>query len=158
MKNFKGQIIDKCPLMAEVELIYKSKTKKEDRPLCTRSSDIYDYLLSVWNHNKIDFIEEMLVVCFNGGNQIIGWAKISTGSSRAVICDPKLVFQIALLHNASFIALAHNHPSGNHRPSDADKAITRRIKSAGDTLGIELLDHLIITDNSYYSFSDEGII
>jgi len=156
MKNYKGLEITKCPMMAEVEIIYKSKTKRDERPVCTRSSDIYKYLLSIWNHNKIDYVEEMVIVCFNSRNQAIGWAKIASGSGTGVVCDPKLIFQVALLHNASNIAIAHNHPSGDRYPSEADKSITKKIHQAGKILDIRLLDHLVITEETYYSFADEG--
>ncbi|MEO1589240.1 MAG: JAB domain-containing protein [Bacteroidota bacterium] len=72
--------------------------------------------------------------------------------------DPKIVFQEAMLHLASGIVVAHNHPSGNFHPSDADLKITRKLVKAGKMLDIRVMDHLIISHKGYYSFADEGVL
>lgn len=89
---------------------------------------------------------------------VLGWAKISTGGISGTIADPKVIFQIALGANASSIALCHNHPSGSVTPSDLDIKLTKRLKAAGELLDIVVFEHVIISPNAYYSFSDEGIL
>jgi DNA repair protein RadC len=83
---------------------------------------------------------------------------ISSGGISGTVLDTRVIFQGALLANASSLIIFHNHPSSNLKPSKADKDITNKIKKAGELLDIILLDHLIITEHSYYSFADEGIL
>jgi len=83
---------------------------------------------------------------------------ISSGGVEGTVADPKVIFQVALKANASSIILAHNHPSGNIEPSEADIRLTRNLKQAGELLKISVLDHLILTSESYYSFADENMI
>jgi DNA repair protein RadC len=94
----------------------------------------------------------------NRGNKVLGWANISNGGITGTVADPLLIFQTALLTNATSIILSHNHPSGNRTPSSADIDLTRKVKSAGQILEIMVLDHVIVTTDGYYSFADEGII
>ena len=83
---------------------------------------------------------------------------MSKGGVSGTFVDAKLVFSVALKCNASSIIIAHNHPSSNLNPSEADKSLTKKLKSAGQFLDITLLDHLIITKDGYYSFSDDGLM
>ena len=83
---------------------------------------------------------------------------ISEGGVSGTVVDPKKIFKIALDNHASSIIVGHNHPSGNIQPSDADQKITQKIKNAGVLLDIALLDHIIIGNDQYYSFSDEGAL
>lgn len=102
--------------------------------------------------------EEFWILMLNRANKIIGEAQISDGGVAGTVADPKRIFKTALDNSASSIILCHNHPSGNTNPSEADKQLTRKINEAGKLLDISVLDHLIITDNGYYSFADEGIM
>jgi DNA repair protein RadC len=81
---------------------------------------------------------------------------VSEGGQAGTVADPKKIFKMALDQNAAYIILCHNHPSGNLRPSDADIRLTRKMKEAGQLLDLPVLDHLIIGDEKYYSFADEG--
>ena len=103
-------------------------------------------------------VEETYALLLNRANKALGFSKISVGGTTGTIVDIKVIFQTALKSNASSIILCHNHPSGNLKPSEADIKITRSIKEAGKLMDIPLADHLIITDESYYSFADEGMI
>ena len=84
--------------------------------------------------------------------------KISDGGITGTVVDPRKVFKIALDNNATSIILGHNHPSGQLTPSDADIQLTKKMKQAGDTLDLPVLDHIIVGDGNYYSFADEGIM
>lgn len=101
--------------------------------------------------------EEFWMLFLNNSNKVISKSKLSTGGITGTIVDVRLVFKLALESSATSLILCHNHPSGNLRPSDADKEITKKLKAAGNVLDVKVLDHLIITETKYYSFVDEGI-
>ncbi|MDQ2719947.1 MAG: JAB domain-containing protein [Bacteroidota bacterium] len=144
--------------VAEVELIYKSKVKASERPKITRSGDAYDLFMNYWNENKLEFVEEFKVMLLNRANKVLGICELTTGGVSGTVADPKLIFMTALKCNASYVVIAHNHPSGNLKPSTADEQLTLKIKEAGKFLDLPLLDHLIITEEGYYSFADEGLL
>jgi DNA repair protein RadC len=98
------------------------------------------------------------LVCLNNAKEVLGWVKVSTGGLDSSTVDPRVVFGIALQTAATAIIVAHNHPSGSLKPSPQDEQVTRRLKQAGELLGIQVLDHLIITKDSAFSFVDKGMI
>ncbi|MBW6490884.1 MAG: DNA repair protein RadC [Lentimicrobium sp.] len=102
--------------------------------------------------------EEFWILLLNHANRKISIEQISEGGQAGTVVDPKKVFKLALEQNAAGIILCHNHPSGNLTPSDADKKLTDKIKNAGNFLDIKVLDHLIIADENYFSFADNGLI
>ena len=144
--------------VAEVELIYKTKVKASERPKVTSSKDAADLLKHLWREDKIDFVEQFKVLLLNKSNKVLGIFEASSGGVTNTVADPKLIFMAALKANACIIIISHNHPSGNLKPSQADELLTQKIKQAGQLLDIKLLDHLIISSEGYYSFSDEGLI
>lgn len=101
--------------------------------------------------------EEFWVLFLNNSNKVISKSQLSKGGIAGTIVDIRLVFKLALENGATGLILCHNHPSGNLNPSDADKQITKKIKTAGEILDVKILDHIIITETKYYSFVDEGI-
>lgn len=101
--------------------------------------------------------EEFWVLFLNNSNKVISKSQLSKGGITGTIVDVRLVFKLALENGATGLILCHNHPSGNLNPSDADKEITKKLKRAGESLDVKVLDHLIITETKYYSFVDEGI-
>ena len=101
--------------------------------------------------------EQFWVLLLNRANEIIRPVQISIGGVAGTVADPKMIFKAAIEHLASSIILVHNHPSGNLTPSQADKDLTKKVKEAGKTLDIPVLDHLIFSDNGYFSFADEAI-
>jgi len=102
--------------------------------------------------------EEFWIILLNKANRVIRKCSISEGGVSGTVVDPKKIFKIALDNHASSIILGHNHPSGNIQPSDADHKITKKIKDAGIMLDVAVLDHIIIGDDRYYSFADEGVL
>uniref|UniRef100_UPI0040494847 RadC family protein n=1 Tax=Flavobacterium sp. TaxID=239 RepID=UPI0040494847 len=102
--------------------------------------------------------EEFWVLCLNNSNKIIHKFQLSKGGMTSTIVDMRLMFKILFEQNATSLILAHNHPSGALKPSDADVQITKKIKTAAQQLDFSLLDHLIITEHAYFSFADEGIL
>lgn len=102
--------------------------------------------------------EEFWILLLNRANRVISHHLISKGGQAGTVADPKIIFQTALENHAASIILAHNHPSGNLKPSQADVDLTKRIRTAGEMLDIQVLDHLIVTDFGYFSFVDEGMM
>jgi len=96
------------------------------------------------------------LLCLDRSNRVIGYRKIGQGGVSGCVVDPKIIFSIALACGASSIMIAHNHPSGQLKPSEADVTLTKKIKEAGRMLDITVLDHIIITSDGYMSFADEG--
>lgn len=142
--------------IAEVQVSYK--TNNIEKFKVTNSQVTYSFLLSCWNKNTIELQEEFKVLLLNRNNQVLGIYSLSKGGTTQTIVDIKLLFSVVLKCNAQSIILAHNHPSGNIIPSQADKKITNKIAKASKLLEISLLDHLIISKNKYYSFADEQLI
>lgn len=101
--------------------------------------------------------EEFWIIYLNNSNKVISKSQLSKGGITGTLVDTRLVFKVALEMGATSLILCHNHPSGALIPSDADKLITKKLKLAGDSLDVKVLDHLIITETKYYSFVDEGI-
>lgn len=101
--------------------------------------------------------EEFWIIYLNNSNKVILKAQLSKGGITGTLVDVRIVFKTALEMGATGLILCHNHPSGTLIPSDADKQITKKLKLAGDSLEIKVLDHLIVTETSYFSFVDEGI-
>jgi DNA repair protein RadC len=101
--------------------------------------------------------EEFWILFLNNSNKVMGKSQLSKGGITGTVVDVRLIFKMALEKGATSLILCHNHPSGALQPSEADKEITRKIKRAGESLDVKVLDHLIITETKYYSFVDEGI-
>ncbi|MDG1518311.1 MAG: DNA repair protein RadC [Flavobacteriales bacterium] len=152
-KQFKG--VGEAKAVSLSATFEFARRRKEEVDVVTKigsSSDIFKEMssnLSDLNH------EEFWVVFLNRGNRIIKKERISSGGITGTVVDNKIILKKALLHLASSVILVHNHPSGNLKPSPQDHKVTQKIKSACELLEINLLDHLIIAGNSYYSFADE---
>jgi DNA repair protein RadC len=145
-------------MVTEVELVYKSKVKPSERPQLKTSKDSYQLLLQTWDPNKVEFVEQFKVILMNRANRVLGIYELSTGGITGTVADIKLVFMAALKSNACSLIISHNHPSGNLKPSRADEDLTNKIKAAGTLLDIQVLDHVIVTTEGYFSFADEGLL
>jgi DNA repair protein RadC len=144
--------------VAEVELVYKSKVKSSERPRITNSQDCYNIFLAFWDEGKMDLQEQFKVLYLNRANKVVGIYEVSTGGLTGTVADPRLILSGALQKLACNIILAHNHPSGNLKPSKADEDLTSKIKYAADFHDIKVLDHIILSDQGYFSFADEGLM
>ncbi len=144
--------------VTEVELIYKNKTSPKERVRISHSAQAYDILLNTWDFNKIELVEQFYIILLERNNAVLGVSNISTGGISACLVDPKILFATALKAKASGIILAHNHPSGNLKPSHADEKLTQKIKAGAELLDISVLDHMIISPQGYLSFADEGLL
>jgi DNA repair protein RadC len=144
--------------VAEIQLIYKTNVKPSLRPKISTSKDAYNILLENWDDSKIEFVEQFKLMLLNRANKVLGILEVSTGGVSGTVADPKVIFVAALKGNASGIIVAHNHPSGNLAASQADIDLTRKLKEAGKFLEIQVLDHVIVTTEKYFSFADEGLM
>jgi DNA repair protein RadC len=144
-------------LVCEVEAVYRPFIKPSRNPKISTPDDIVNYVRPAYT-DIIDYYERASALYVNNTNHIIALMKLSEGSLKSAIIDPARVFQMALKLNAQGIVIIHNHPSGSLKPSKSDKEITTRIKSGADLLGFKLLDHIILTHDSYYSFTDNGVL
>ena len=102
--------------------------------------------------------EVFLAVMLGAKGQVLSTEKIAQGSLLSSVVLPRDVFQAAIMHRAAAVIIAHNHPSGDPAPSEADKELTRRVAEAGQVLGIAVIDHIIIGGDTYYSFSEQGLL
>jgi DNA repair protein RadC len=144
-------------LASEITVNYRHTIKPSLMPKLACSKDSADVLRTIWS-DRLEHVEEFVVICLNRANRMLGWAKVSSGGLSGTVADPKVIFQIALKSNASSIILAHNHPSGNLQPSEQDIRLTRKNKEAGLVLDLQVIDHIILTSEGYYSFADEGTL
>ena len=149
-----SKILDMDYTVGEVELSYKPKFKSLHK--VASSEDAYKYLLSTYKKGTICYKEYFKVLFLNQSNQVLGYTLISEGGITETCADVRVILQAALLTNSVAIILAHNHPSGNLKPSRQDMDITRQVKEAAKLMRITVIDHLILTDAGYYSFADEG--
>ncbi len=144
--------------VSEVELVYKTTVKASERPIVNASKEVYELLKRNWDLSKIELVEQLKILLLSQANKVLCISEVSSGGMTGTIADPKIIFTIALKAAACSIILAHNHPSGNLKPSRADIELTRKIKEGGTLLELGVLDHLIISKEAYYSFADEGLM
>ncbi|MEI8007622.1 MAG: DNA repair protein RadC [Bacteroidota bacterium] len=131
----------------ESEVIFKNKISK--------SQDAFDIFHSLMGDLPY---EEFWLLLLNRANRVVKKVKISEGGISGTVVDPKKIFQICLEQHATSIILGHNHPSGTITPSEADNKITKKIKDCGLLLDVAVLDHIIVGDDRFYSFADEGTL
>jgi DNA repair protein RadC len=144
--------------VAEVNLTYSPNYKITARPKISSATDAYQVLIDQWSIDKIELLEEFKILLLNRSNRVLGLINISQGGMSGTVADPKLIFVAALKAAASYIILAHNHPSGNLKPSTEDIRLTKKLVEGGKLLDLLVVDHLIITNEGFYSFCDEGLI
>lgn len=116
------------------------------------SKSIYEYI----RHFIVNDYEQFLIITLNRSNRIINVHKIGEGGLNGTVADPRRILKLALEDKCTSLILVHNHPSNNTHPSESDTKLTNKIVNASKLLDIQVLDHLIIGDNNYYSYADEG--
>jgi len=126
-----------------------------EREKITCSKDVFSLFQSLLGDKEYEYF---CILLLDRANKVISPEMISEGGVSGTVADPKKIFRIVLEKNGSSVILCHNHPSGNIEPSEADIRLTRKLKEAGSLLDIQVLDHLIIGDDKYYSFADENMI
>lgn len=150
-KKFKQNI-------SQISLVYKDKVRASERPKIQTSRDAYKLFRDNWNDMTINLFEEFKVLLVDNSNRCMGISTLSKGGITSTIVDVRLIFALALKARCTGVILAHNHPSQDIRPSISDHELTDKIYKAGETLDIQVLDHLIITEDKYHSFADNGLM
>lgn len=143
-------------IVAALELGRRRKAQDlDEKPKISSSKDAFDL---IQGHLMDLPHEEFWVLLLNRMHQVVKKKRISEGGVSGTVADPKIIYKLALEDLASGVIVAHNHPSGNLKPSQSDIDLTRKLKEAGRFLEVQLLDHLIIANRNYFSFADEGLI
>nr|WP_319572031.1 JAB domain-containing protein [uncultured Draconibacterium sp.] len=145
--------------VSEVKLTYSTKVRASERYSITSPDDLYKFLRNyVFDPETIELRESFKLILLNRANKVLGFSSLFEGGISSTVADIRMIMQTALLANACSIIVAHNHPSGQLKASDADKQITTKIKEAGAFLDITLLDHIIVTTADYFSLANEGLL
>lgn len=144
----------KYNIVNEIKLSYSRKGNSEK--LVNNSFDAVDIFRQHFNTDEIDYRESFFALYLNQAHKVLGIRKISESGISSTIVDVRIILQAALLSNASAIIIAHNHPSGNLKPSAEDIKVTQNIKKASELFNIKLLDHFILTSTDFFSFTSEG--
>ena len=144
--------------VTEVELIYHNKKKPSERLPISSSEHAYKLFYETWDKGKLELQEQFRVLLLDQSSSCLGISTLASGGVAQCVVDLKLVFAMALKAKASGMIIAHNHPSGNKKPSANDKTLTAQFSIAGRILDIPVLDHLIITNEGYTSMAVEGLI
>ncbi len=144
----------------ELALSYKKSVKLDNPDFLQINSSlkVSQILRTIWEVDQINIRESFYLLCFSNKLDLLGYYKVAEGGLDQVLVDIRIVFSTALLARSSSIVVAHNHPSGTCEPSSADRTLTRRLAEAGELLAIRLNDHIILTEDNYYSFRDEGYL
>ena len=143
--------------LSEIHVSYKPGLTSSTTTI-TNSQNAYEIFKSLFPEDTISLQEQFVVLYLNRANRLIGSYQLSKGGITGTIADVRLILSVALKTLATGLILAHNHPSGNLKPSEADIQLTQKVKDAAKLLDIELLDHIIISSEGFYSFVDEGIM
>ena len=144
-------------LLAAIELGNRiaKRSVLTEAPVIATPRDVYDLLGA---ELRYETKEHFYVLLLNNRSRLITYREVSSGTLDSAPVHQREVYKLALVHSAAKIIAVHNHPSGDPSPSREDKNITRNLKEAGELMGIHLVDHVIIGDGEYYSFSDSGAL
>ena len=157
LTRFKG--IGEAKAISIIAALELGRRRRQNEALklekITSSNDVFECF-----HGSLSDInfEEFWILILNRANKILKKEKISSGGISGTVADTRIIFKSAIDNLGSAIILVHNHPSGNLKPSQADITLTKKIKEGGAILEIPVLDHLIIAENQYFSFADEGLL
>lgn len=146
------------PKVTEVELVYHNRQKPSERMKIHSSEHAYKLFYDTWDKGKLELQEQFRVLLLDQSSSCLGISTLASGGVAQCVVDLKLVFAMALKAKASGIIIAHNHPSGNKKPSENDKTLTAQFSIAGRILDIPVLDHLIITNEGYTSMAVENLM
>ncbi len=149
------------PNLAELKVSYRRsrrRNQKQNQPPWILTSPVKcdEYLRTLWDKDTLDLREEFVVLCLSSQLEVLGWVKLHTGGIDQAPVDPRLVFGVALQTASAGFIVAHNHPGQNATPSEQDKAMTKRLRDGANLLGLRFVDHIIVTRESCYSFSESA--
>lgn len=142
-------------IAAALELGTRRSTEEHRKEVLSKSSDTAKFLMSKLQHKNTEIFA---AVYLNNSNKVLHYEELSEGGFTSTVADPRVILKKALEHSATALILSHNHPSGNLKPSKQDISFTKKIKEAVGYLDIILLDHIIVSNEGFFSFADEGIL
>lgn len=142
---------------AEIQINYKPTKPVASLEVANNSRRCYLLLRSLWS-DRIAYKEEFYILILNSACRVLGYSKIGEGGFSSVVVDIREIVQTLLLSNGSRVVLAHNHPSGSLRPSEADIRLTEKIAACMKLFDFEVVDHIIMTQDGFYSMSDDGLL
>lgn len=142
-------------IFAALQIANRREMDVHEPIIIKESKDVALFLKAKFQYKQTEFF---YAVYLNSGNRILHYETISNGGITGTVADPRIILKKAIENNATAIILAHNHPSGNLKPSKADEVLTQKIKDAAYLLDIKVLDHIIISQDGYFSFADEGFL
>jgi DNA repair protein RadC len=144
--------------ISEITISYKPSRRLTEMPLLNNSTSTHALVRRLFPEDQVTLQEQFIILYLNRSNRIIGCYRHTVGGITGTVADIRLILAVALKCAATGIVLAHNHPSGNVKPSGADVELTKKIKDAAAVMDIRLLDHIIISPwGEYLSFADEGL-
>lgn len=156
--KYRGKLTPKqtLRLTACIELAKRLGSKpKEEKINATMPEEVCNLLMPRYRFERQEYF---LVVCLNSKNKIIKIKDLFKGGLNGSVVDSRTIFNEAIIEHASAIILAHNHPSGDPRPSNEDKVLTKKMVESGKILSVPVLDHIILGDNCYFSFQEDGLM
>lgn len=142
----------------EVKIRYNRSTRKPIMGVAKTSRDVADFIRHIYKRGEIGLQEQFITLYLNNQNHILGYYRHSIGGMTSTVADIRILLAVALKSASTAMIIAHNHPSGALRPSEADLQLTRKLKEAATMMDIAVLEHIIITQEGYYSFSDHGLM
>jgi DNA repair protein RadC len=140
------------------EITLKYKTGETHKYKIKDSRTSYDLLKKLYDADTLEYSECAIVIFLNQANNTIGWIKLSQGGMSGTVVDMRMLLTTALQCGASSFIMSHNHPSGSLKPSQADINLTKKINTGAKSVDIQMLDHIIVTADGFYSFADEGLM
>jgi len=144
--------------ISEINISYRPIQQNKRLGTIRRSSDAYKVLKELYNQDLINAREEFIILYLNQGGKVLGYFRAFAGGITSVSCDLRIILGVGLKSLATSIILSHNHPSGNLKPSSPDLNLTKRVSKGCKLMDIHLFDHLILSEEGYFSFADEGLI
>lgn len=145
----KSKTFEICSAIELGKRLYNTKRKIIRTP---------DDIVPLVQHYALEYVEHFICISLNGAREVINIHEISKGNSNSAIIQPRDIFSVLMIDHASATIFVHNHPSGNVTPSDADENMTERLIEAGKLIGVQVLDHIIISENKYFSFANEDLL
>lgn len=157
-QNNESEKIVKIEDISKVSIKYDRIVPASKMIKIMSSKTAYSILRKTWNEDLINYIEEFKILLLNNNNKVIGIFDVSKGGQTGTLVDIRTVLAVALASGSTGLILSHSHPTGTLKPSEPDKKLTEKIKKAAALMDIKILDHIIVTDEDYYSFADEGML
>lgn len=150
MKKYKSNSYEK-------KIVIQDTDKSFPKAKISCAKDAADYARQFY-FDDIMLYESFFIILLNQSHNTIGWVKISQGGTSSTVVDPKLIAKFAIESLAKRVVLVHNHPSGNKQPSESDKKTTSNISEGLKLFDMDVLDHIILTEDSFFAFSSEGLL